>query len=46
MAHKSGDSAACLQLADAGGDVMPEHDVDAPRQRGLALPGQHTFEAA
>lgn len=46
MALKSGDSAACLQLADAVCDVMPQHDVDTPRQRGLTLPGQHTFEAA
>ena len=46
MVHKSGDSAACLQLADAGGNVMPQHDVDAPRQRGPALPAQHTFKSA
>ena len=29
-----------LQGADAGCDVVPEHDVDAPCQRCTALPTQ------
>ena len=35
-----GESCRCeadLQLADAGGDLLPEHQVDTCRQRAISL---------
>lgn len=35
---------ACLKLADASGNVMPQHHVDSPGQRGRALPSNDACE--
>ena len=39
----AGAELAYLQLADATGDIMPQHDIDPSSQCGLALTAQHTY---
>ena len=35
---------ACLKLADAGSDVVPQHHVDSPGQHGRAFPSNDACE--